>query len=329
MADEWLAREHGEFHLGLARFLDPDAGLSEVREQAGGHEDVVRGLGLVLDVEGGLASILHAEDAVDAVDAVDSGTTDPGDRAWMPDADVAEVLRALPAQQRLAARKDPVIAACVSGELLVRALELLDDLVREEKRTGTGEAFPGPYVQRFADLARDYARARRFALAEPPALTLPAALNLAAVFARTFEHDLGAARRPRDDAHALTDTLDAAARARDPERVRAYDLIARPLADGLAREARRRLHLPTTDGLVAALLDGTLDDFTDADLTGVNPNDPALNGIQWSETGTRWPPGTDIDALRNRSEETSPYSRVYVLGRRPKGNSRAGAGVRV
>lgn len=323
MADEWLSREHGEFHLGLARFLDPDAGLSEVREQAGGHEDVVRGLGLVLDVEGGLASIIHAEDAVD------SGTTDPGDREWMPDADVAEALRALPAEQRLAARRDPVIAACLSGELLVRALELLDDLVREEKRLGTGESFPGPYVQRFADLARDYARARRFALAEPPALTLAAALNLAAVFARTFEHDLGAARRPRDDAHALTDTLDAAARARDAERVRAHDLVARPLADRLTLEASRRLYLPTTDGLVAALLDGTLDDFTDADLTGVNPNDPGLNGIQWSETGTRWPPGTDIEALRNRSEETSPYSRVYVLGRRPKGNTRANTGVGV
>jgi hypothetical protein len=68
MADEWLSREHGEFRLGLARFLDPDAGLGEVREQAGGHEDVVRGLGLVLDVEGGLASILHAEDAADSGD---------------------------------------------------------------------------------------------------------------------------------------------------------------------------------------------------------------------------------------------------------------------
>lgn len=321
MADEWLSREHGEFRLGLARFLDPDAGLGEVREQAGGHEDVVRGLGLVLDVEGGLASILHAGDAEDAenpVCAEDAGC-----------ADVAAALRALPAQQRLAARKDPAIAACVSGELLVRALELLDDLVREERRLGTGESFPAPYAQRFADLARDYARARRFALAEPPALTLPAALNLAAVFARTFEHDLGEARRPRDDAHALTDTLDAAARARDPERVRAHDLVARPLADSLVREAGRRLHLPATDGLVAALLDGTLDDFTDADLTGVNPNDPALNGIQWSETGTRWAPGTDVEALRNRSEETSPYSRVYVLGRRPKGNSRAGTGVGV
>ncbi|WP_327718587.1 hypothetical protein OG381_26605 [Streptomyces sp. NBC_00490] len=323
MADEWLSREHEEFALGLSRFLDLDAGLHEVREQAGRHEDVVRGLGLVVDAEGGLASILHAEDATDPA------TTDPANRAWMSEADVAEALRALPAEQRLAARKDPAIAACVSGELLVRALELLDDLVQEKKRPGTAEDYPAPYAERFADLALDYARARRFTLAEPPALTLPAALNLAAVFARTFEHDLRAARHPGDSAHALTDTLDSAARARDPDRVRGIDLVARPLARSLALEAGHRLRLPTADGLVAALLDGTLDDFTDADLTGVNPNDPGLNGIQWSDPGTRWPPGTDIEALRNRSEETSPYSRVYVLGRRPKGTSRPGAGVRV
>lgn len=319
MRDEWLSRKHDELRDGLSRFLDVDEGLREVREQAGGHEDVVRGLGLVLDVEGGLADILrHPEEALNSATA-GSGSSNALEPRWMSEADVAEALRALPAERRLVARKDPLIAACVVGELLVRALVLVGDLPR-----GAGDA----HGERYAELARDFARARNFNLDAAPTLEVRAVLALTSVFARAFVHDLGRAVLRRDRAMEFAATVEEAARSGNPGRVQGLDRDVRPLADEVALEAARRLDLPTTEGLVTALLDGALDDFTDADLTGVNPNDPGLTGIQWSE-GTRWPPGTDIEALRKRSAETAPYSRVYVLGRRPGGTSRAGTGVPV
>jgi hypothetical protein len=54
-----------------------------------------------------------------------------------------------------------------------------------------------------------------------------------------------------------------------------------------------------------------------------------LTGIHWSEQGTQWPPGTDVEDLRRRSRETSPNSGVYVLGRPPSGSSRTNEGIRV
>lgn len=312
MADEWLSREHDALRDRLSRFLDLDDGLREVREQAGGHEGVVRGLGLVLDVEGGLADILRSE-----------GTREPVEVA-----DVGEALRALSAGRRLAARKDPLIAAGVVAELLVRVLVLVGDLHRDAERLPDQEAARNPYRERYAALAQDFARARKFHLDAAATNDVNAVLALASVFARALVHDLGRADLRRDDALELARILDEAARARDAARARTCALGAGPLARDLALLAARRLDLPSPDGLVAALLSGALDDFTDADLTGVNPTDPGLIGIQWSE-GTRWPPGTDIEGLRRRSAETAPFSRVYVLGRRPGGTSRAGAGVRV
>lgn len=317
MADEWLSREHDKLRSGLSRFLDLDAGSREVREQAGGHDDVVHGLGQVLDVEGGLADILRP-----------GGTADPEAPVWLSEAGVAEAVRALPVDRRLAARKDPVIAASVVAELLVRALALIADLHQEAEPLQTEEGSRDAYRERYADLAREFAHARNFNLDVAPAHDLNAVLALTSVFARALLHDLGRAARSRDLAIEIARVLDEAARARKPARFHDLDRDALHLARELALDAARRLGLPLADGLVAALLDGALDDFTDADLTGVNPTDPALNGIQWSEH-TRWPPGTDVEALRRRSAETAPYSRVYVLGRRPGGTSRTGAGVRV
>jgi len=59
-------------------------------------------------------------------------------------------------------------------------------------------------------------------------------------------------------------------------------------------------------GLATALLEGALDDFTHADLARADLAGRDLTGIRWSEQGTTWPPGTDTDELRARSQEIAP-----------------------
>jgi hypothetical protein len=67
------------------------------------------------------------------------------------------------------------------------------------------------------------------------------------------------------------------------------------------------------EGLASALLAGALDDFTRTDLSGIDLTGVDLIGIRWSEWGTHWPPGTDIDQLRLASEETEPGSGIFVI----------------
>jgi hypothetical protein len=88
--------------------------------------------------------------------------------------------------------------------------------------------------------------------------------------------------------------------------------LARELAWVLAQE----FDLQDTEGLVSALLAGVLDDFSQADLSGIDLTAVDLVGIRWSERNTRWPPGTDIERLRSASEETEPGSGIFVITRR-------------
>lgn len=67
------------------------------------------------------------------------------------------------------------------------------------------------------------------------------------------------------------------------------------------------------EGLAAALLDGALDDFTNADLAHADLSGRDLTGVLWSERGTTWPPGTDVDALRARSRKVAHGTGVYVI----------------
>ncbi|MFJ3665858.1 hypothetical protein ACIPSE_05325 [Streptomyces sp. NPDC090106] len=219
-------------------------------------------------------------------------------------------LRDVAPRVRLAARRDPLIAACVSGELLRRSLDVLTEVC--------ADAGPGASCHaRYTDVLVSFARARNFT-ARPPTAPPGAAqvLELANVLTRAVAHDLDEAALGHDLAAELVVVLDEAARARDPARVLSLAPVAAVLAADLAREAADRLGLPSADGLADAVLDGALDDFTDADLTDVDPADFRLTGIHWTEDGTRWPPGTDLDALRRRSRETTPHSGVRVLGRR-------------
>jgi hypothetical protein len=67
------------------------------------------------------------------------------------------------------------------------------------------------------------------------------------------------------------------------------------------------------EGLAAALLDGALDDFTHADITHADLAGIDLTGVRWSASGTEWPPGTNVNALRARSREVAPG--IYVIER--------------
>jgi hypothetical protein len=91
------------------------------------------------------------------------------------------------------------------------------------------------------------------------------------------------------------------------ERSRALDRVC-------TQDAADRLGIPPAEGLVEALLDGAMDDFTSADLTYASLAGTDLTGVRWSLSGTTWPPGTSVKALIRRSEQAGPG--VLVLTRR-------------
>ncbi|MEV6171344.1 hypothetical protein AB0L99_24295 [Streptomyces sp. NPDC051954] len=342
-ADEWLHDEHDELRSGLSRFLDVDRGLSEVRTHVGGHGDVVRGLGGVLDVEGGLASILGT-----------GGAAGTGPSTGTGESAIAAAVRAVPVERRLALRQHPAAAVCVGGGLLVRAVELAADLDGDRHRLVLADDnWLDHYRERVYQLAGEFDRFRPFDTPQARDRTRDLVRHLMSTRARGRTRDFAGenvARALAADladalARFLAEALDAGlgltsvlelARARglalDIRNRLALDVAvvrARALADDVALEAGRRLDLPDTAGLADALLDGVLDDFTRADLTDVDLDEADLAGIHWSERGTRWPLGTDIEDLRRRSQETAPNSGVHVLGQPPAGNSRTGDGIRV
>src|SRR5690348_12580526 len=83
-----------------------------------------------------------------------------------------------------------------------------------------------------------------------------------------------------------------------------YDNRARYLALDRALERARsldrvcalnlagRLCIPSAEGLAEAVLQGALDDFTEADLAHASLADADLSAVRWSLSGTVWPPGT-------------------------------------
>jgi hypothetical protein len=73
------------------------------------------------------------------------------------------------------------------------------------------------------------------------------------------------------------------------------------------------LGLRQVEGLATTLLAGALDDFTHADLSLTDLVGRDLTGIRWSDQGTTWPPETDTDKMRARSQEIVPG--VYEITR--------------
>jgi len=168
------------------------------------------------------------------------------------------------------------------------------------------------------DRARDRDRARN--LARDLARDLERVLTLARDHGHNFEFAFELARalalalvldRALDREHARALVLDRAL-GREHARERALDR-ARELACVAAEALNESLGIERLDGLADALLDGALDDFSQADLSRANPAHMRLVGVRWSMSGTRWPPGLDVGTLVQQSKETEPGSGIYVV----------------
>ncbi|MEV6758222.1 hypothetical protein [Streptomyces sp. NPDC051214] len=300
----------------LAGLLDVEAGLSEILLPSR-QERAVEALHAALDAESGLAAILP-----------------PTQAASMPPADPAdaeEALGDLTPAQLLDLRSHRDVQA--ASQALDHALSL--------------EASPEVDRAVFFDLALDLARAIVRDLSVGRGTD-----NAVLVRARAIVHDLDRVRvldrergfdrdRAIDRARARARILDrartrAVAISHAPDldlatvraRARAGDL-ARVLALVLARshglahividirmaEVRRAVGLALhrqapalTGAAIASLNDFTAADLSNTDLTGID-----LSGIRWSERGTQWPPSTDIDALKARSDQTQPGNGVWII----------------
>lgn len=314
--------QYGDLLSGLARFLDADSGLREARRLAD-QGDLVRGL----DVEGGLAAVLGSGSGGTSGAGVSSGEDNGGGRTDAAAAAAAAV-RGVDARTWLAARKEPVVGcvvSCVVSELLVRTVDIAREML--DPRRPDWDFYPVRLRGRALDLVSDLGLARDLARALAPARAH--ALVLAHARALLFAGDF-ALDRARDLAGDLARALaldhslvvdHALARDLDRDHTRA-------LASACTGLASYNLNLNYAEGLAAAILDGALNDFTDADLTDADLTNVNLSGIQWSEN-TRWPPDTDIEAMRRRSQETSPNSGVYVVEPHSGGTDRDSSDVRL
>ncbi|MEU5243645.1 hypothetical protein AB0G81_05925 [Streptomyces asoensis] len=81
-------------------------------------------------------------------------------------------------------------------------------------------------------------------------------------------------------------------------------------------EVRRTIEL-TLDREVPVLdehsLHTLLDDFTTADLRNTDLASIDFGGIHWSQHSTQWPPATDVEDLKTRSDEAPPGSGTWII----------------
>lgn len=179
---------------------------------------------------------------------------------------------------------------------------------------------------RVLDLARALARALDNALGNALDNARAFALDRARDRARDLAVALARARPPHRPTRPGADNFDSAPySARDSDRDRDR---ARTLAFVIVGALSDLLGIEHLDGLADALLNGALDDFGHADLSGVDLAHIDLGGVHWSVSGTRWPAGLDVEALMQQSEETGPGSGIYVIPRRGE-TERANEEVRV
>jgi hypothetical protein len=310
--ERWLADHHRDLCDGMSQFIDPDAGLQEATALHAGHTSILSSIESHLDSQAGLAAILPSP-------------------AVAPQAttDTATAIMAADPAARLALRRHPVILAVILSHLTVRAVmiasetpgardqDIVPDLVRVRdiardldidhdvvRRFDLGYTIDN--IARDLDTGGNIAHVLAIDLARDVFLTLTLDLNLD--LARTHDsglalaHDLNLAL-----AHEIRDAL---VLDRVPDR--ALEL-ARDIAHQTALTAGSALGITQVEGLAAGLLDGALDDFTQADLAHVDLSGRDLTGVRWSDWGTTWPPGIDIDALRARSRELAPGTGVYVV----------------
>jgi hypothetical protein len=324
----------------LVSALDVDAGLHEILFQSN-YETAVDALDAVLDVEGGLAAIVHtapppphqahqAHQAHSAIVTVSDPTPDghflqslsPSLRmALRAHTDVAASRRALDR----ARHRNRALAINLNFNRAL-ALDLTLDLVCDLAQA----------LARVLDGVLDGDRCRSLVLACSPdrarldddlrrdrhnrETVVERAFHNARVFVRAIAEDLHAS----DRRFALDLALDRAAElsrglnlAADLalDRIIALD-INTFLFDVRISEVRRGISLvlgwqfPSIDmdALAVFLDDFTTSDLRTADLVGID-----LSGVRWSTRGTRWPAAVDVDDLKTRSEETPMGSGIWVV----------------
>jgi hypothetical protein len=300
--ERWLTGRHRDLRDGLDQFLDPDAGLREATMLDAEHTTLLGTLDSHLDTRAGLAAILPSSAA--------APLTPPSP----PATPAAIAIATADPAARMALRRHPIILAAILSDLTVRALTIAN------------ETSAARDIARARDialaLARDHARDRDHALARALALNLARArdhalaralaLNLARALALDLDRALALAL---DRALARDRALD---RALALDLDRALDLarnlaFARDTAHQTALVVGRALGIGQVEGLAAALLDGALDDFTHADLARADFTGRDLTGVRWSDSGTTWPPGTDVERLRARSREVGHGTGIYVI----------------
>lgn len=308
-ADHWPADLHRDLLDGLNPYLDRDGGLRDIMLHAD-HADLTGTLGSHLDTQAGLAAIFPPPAAA-------SSSRTPGQPGT-----AAAITDAAP-EARIALRRNPVILAVILSDLTVRALTitgeaetLARDLDRELLRELAGdlalESARGhaQNLDRELDRARnllnpDLTRGPNFERELARELTRALALCLDRAHARARGHDRDLLDHALDHARELLDR-NLLVRHLD------YALgLARDIASQTAQVVGDALGLRQVEGLAGVLLEGALDDFTVADLARTDLAGRDLTGIRWSDRGTTWPPGTDVDALRARSREVA--AGVYVV----------------
>jgi hypothetical protein len=309
LAGDWPAPRHSNLLAGLSRHLDPDAGLRDIMLHAD-HAALTGALGRRLDIQSGLAAILPPPLAA----ASRRTPGQPGTAAAIAAADPAA---------RIALRRDPVTLAVILSDLAVRTLTIADKANDRARALDVARDLVSDL-----NLIRDLARSLDLDLAPAHAhaldldldlardLDLDLALDLARARARDLVSDLGRAvalaltlARHRDLACDVAHVRDTARRLASTRHLG----LARHLARQTTLMVGDVLCLQQVDGLATALLEGALDDFTHADLSLTDLTGRDLTGIRWSDQGTTWPPGTDTDELRARSQEIGPG--IYQITR--------------
>ncbi|WP_238427062.1 hypothetical protein [Streptomyces adustus] len=311
-AHHWLTQHQHALTHALDDLLDTAAGLREVLLQSH-HDTATSNLDTVLDTEAGLAAILP---------------TPPAPTAHTPHhpTETRELLHTLCPADRMILRNNPEVKAASQALALdhvldrARAFDLTFDLACELT----------------VDLERAIERAVAVHLDHDLAVHLDLAQTVAA--------DLELARHPnrnRDRAFDLVVSL-TVARDRVVDHDLARDLdFALARARDLARAFDVTLDLDLDVGLVCGViveirtaevgraiglalgreplvldrdsLHGLLDDFTTSDLSSTDLTGVDLSGVHWSEHTTHWPPGSDPEGLKSRSDESPPGSGVWIV----------------
>jgi hypothetical protein len=347
--ERWLAGQHRTVRDGLGHFLDSGAGLRETAIYSK-HTALLSGLAGSLDPEAGLAAILPASAAA----AISSA--DPGIRMVLRRHPVILtvilsdlLVRALVIAKATACGQSARQAADsihdFDGALdqvrdlddAIRRARDLDDAVFRARCTIPRQQ--GPWAM---DI-RTYHDNGSLSVASSRVRQL--ARHLTANFHQARDPDPGRAELSRELDDALQD-VSALARILDHDLQRDFDRHlasasycgcaqsfalaldpAREIARSTALVVRGVLGARRAEGLAAALLAGMLDDFTHADLSHADLGGLALTGVRWSASGTVWPPGTDVDALRARSWEVTPGTGIYVVAGPDDGSDRDRRGV--